>query len=33
MRLVDLDELYELALNAKEELWRKAESVGRTEAK
>ena len=30
MRLVSLDEIHNLALNAKEEIWRKAESVGRT---
>lgn len=30
MRQVDLDEIYNLALDAKEEIWAKAESLGRT---
>ena len=29
MRLVDLDELYQLALNSKWAIWEKAKSVGR----
>ena len=29
MRLVNIDEIYELALNAKEEIWNQAQSLGR----